>query len=278
MEVALVLTVQKNINCHEKKNLVNHSQSYCPPAFNNRDKMGRPISRLDSGKNVIKSITRGRTPQNEGRMKEYHKIQTLFLRNMESKKKEIIEGKWSLPEFELLKDLQWVWTEKIDGTNIRILFDGSSVQFGGKTDNAQIPAKLVTHLRETFTAEKLQSVFGSEPTQVCLYGEGFGAGIQSGGNYRPDQHFILFDVKVATFWLERHNVEDVANKLEIPIVPIVGTGTLQEALAFAKTGYASTIAQNKSYVAEGLVLKPQVELFNRKGERIISKIKFKDFQ
>jgi hypothetical protein len=209
-------------------------------------------------------------------MKEYHKIQTVFLRNLESKRKEIIEGKWSLPEFELLQNLEWVWTEKIDGTNIRVLFDGTTVTFGGKTDNAQIPAKLVTHLRETFNVENMKAVFGEEPTQVCLYGEGFGAGIQSGGNYRPDQHFILFDVKVGSYWLERNNVEDVSNKLNIPIVPIVGTGTLLEAVAFAKTGYKSTIAQSP-YTAEGLIVKPKVELFNRKGERIVSKIKYKDF-
>jgi hypothetical protein len=210
-------------------------------------------------------------------MKEYHKIQTLFKRNLESKRKEIIEGDWCLPEFELLQNLEWIWTEKIDGTNIRIMFNGSTVTFGGKTDNAQIPAKLVTHLRETFTIEKMQSVFGAEPTEVCLYGEGFGAGIQKGGNYRPDQHFILFDVKVGIYWLERHNVEDVANKLQIAIVPIVGKGTLSEAISFAKTGYKSTIAANKDYTAEGLIVKPKVELFNRKGERILSKIKFCDF-
>jgi hypothetical protein len=210
-------------------------------------------------------------------MKEYHKIQTLFKRNLESKRKEIIEGDWSLPEFELLQNLEWIWTEKIDGTNIRVMFDGSSVTFGGKTDNAQIPAKLVTHLQETFTLEKMQSAFGSEPTEVCLYGEGFGAGIQKGGNYRPDQHFILFDVKVSIYWLERHNVEDVANKLQITIVPIVGKGTLTEAISFAKTGYKSTIAANQDYTAEGLIVKPKVELFNRKGDRILSKIKFCDF-
>jgi hypothetical protein len=209
-------------------------------------------------------------------MKEYHKIQTVFLRNLESKRKEIIEGRWSLPEFEYLKDLEWIWTEKIDGTNIRVMFDGQNVTYGGKTDNAQIPAKLVSHLRETFTLEKMQFVFGVEPTEVCLYGEGFGAGIQSGGDYRSDQHFILFDVRVATFWLERKNAEDVSDKLSIPIVPIIGTGTLLEAVKITSTGFVSLIS-HKSCRAEGLIVKPSIELFNRKGERIISKIKYKDF-
>ena len=32
----------------------------------------------------------------------------------------IIMGDWSRPEFELLKDLRWEWTEKVNGTNVRL--------------------------------------------------------------------------------------------------------------------------------------------------------------
>ena len=53
-------------------------------------------------------------------MKEYHKIQSVFKRDIANGK--IIEGKYSLPEFEYLKDNQWVFTEKVDGTNIRIIW------------------------------------------------------------------------------------------------------------------------------------------------------------
>src|SRR5689334_6497289 len=110
-------------------------------------------------------------------MKEYQKIQTVFSRNLESNRKELIEGAWSLPEFEVLKDLQWVWTEKIDGTNIRIMWDGKTVRFGGKTDDAQIPTSLLSVLQDTFIPEKMSAVF-ADVTEVCLYGEGYGAKIQ----------------------------------------------------------------------------------------------------
>jgi hypothetical protein len=90
--------------------------------------------------------------------------------------------------------------------------------------------------------------------------------------------FILFDCKVDTWWLTRESIEDIATKLEIQIVPIIGKGKLLDAVEFVKRGYKSTIAENKDYIAEGLIMKPSVELFNRKGERIISKIKYKDFQ
>lgn len=218
-------------------------------------------------------------------MKEYHKIQTVFHRSPESNFKNLIEGQWALPEFELLKDIEWIWTEKIDGTNIRIMWDGFNVRFGGKTDDAQIPTFLLKVLQDKFTPEKMTAQFGKgfteqdEKIEVCLYGEGYGAKIQKGGNYMPDRtDFILFDCKVQNWWLTRESIEDIATKLEIGIVSIIGTGTLLEAVEYCKKGYKSTIAENKNYDAEGLIMKPKVELFNRQGHRILSKIKFKDFR
>jgi len=69
-------------------------------------------------------------------MVEYHKIQTIFKRNPETNFKTLLEGEYSLPEFESLKNNEWVWTEKVDGTNIRIMWDREKVVFGGKTNNA----------------------------------------------------------------------------------------------------------------------------------------------
>ena len=188
-----------------------------------------------------------------------------------------MEGHWAMPEFEILKDISWTWTEKIDGTNIRILRDGKDVRFGGKTDNAHLPTFLLTVLQNRFTADKMKAIF-NEATEVCLYGEGYGAKIQKGENYLPERtDFILFDCKIDGWWLTRENLEDIANKLSIGIVPIIGTGTLLQAIEFVKGGYKSTIAYNKTFDAEGLIMKPSVELFNRQGHRIVSKIKFRDF-
>jgi len=211
----------------------------------------------------------------------YHKIQTVFLRDPETNFKKLLEGQFAKPEFAYLANNQWEWTEKIDGTNIRVKFsnDGEgfpgAVEYAGKTDNANTHKDLLKHLAETFTVEKLAEVFPD--TSACLYGEGYGAGIQKGGVYRQDKGFILFDVKIGDVWLERENVVDVAAKLGCPVVPIVGRGTLLEAVEFARTGYKSVIAEDSTYTAEGLIMKPMAELFNRRGERVISKIKFKDF-
>ena len=179
--------------------------------------------------------------------------------------------------YTLLQDIDWICTEKIDGTNIRIMWDGENVRFGGKTDNAQIPTILIASLQDTFTNEKMKACF-SDADNVCLYGEGYGKKIQKGGNYLPDRaDFILFDVKAGEWWLNRDANEDIANKLEIGVVPIMGIWKLEEAIEFVKKGFKSTISDNKDYIAEGLIMKPVTELFNRKGERVISKIKYKDF-
>jgi ATP-dependent RNA circularization protein (DNA/RNA ligase family) len=210
-------------------------------------------------------------------MKQYHKIQTIYKRD--EKTKRIIEGDFSMPEFEFLKDCPWVFTEKVDGTNIRVMWNGQDVTFGGKTDDAQMPVFLLYKLQELFEGtpnkQKLLEVFGVEGG-VCLYGEGYGAKIQGAGkNYIPDGvSFVLFDVKVGDWWLQRSDVEDVAQKLGLQIVPIIGTGTLMEAVEMNRKGIKS---QWGDFTAEGIVARPAIELFTRKGERIITKIKHRDF-
>ena len=208
-------------------------------------------------------------------MKEYHKIQTVYKRDMNTKHKTLIDGAYSIPEFEYLARNLWVFTEKVDGTNIRVMWDAGSksLVFGGKTDNAQIPAKLYEKLSLMFTEEDMERVFPD--TSVCLYGEGYGAKIQKGGgNYRQDQSFVLFDVKIDRWWLERHNVIAIAETLGIDVVPIIGNGTLFDMVEMVKKGFDS---QWGAFDAEGIVARPAVELIARNGQRIITKIKHKDF-
>lgn len=208
-------------------------------------------------------------------MKEYHKIQTVFKRNPETKHKTLLMGDYSLPEFEYLKDNRWQFTEKVDGTNIRIMVT-NDVIFGGKTDSAQIPASLIERLNTRFqTIEARQRLAEVFPDGGCLYGEGYGAKIQkSGGNYRQDQDFVLFDVKVGDFWLRREDIEDVASRLDIEIVPIIGEGTLEDMIVTVQDGFSS---QWGNFEAEGIVARPLIELKTRSGKRIITKLKHKDF-
>lgn len=220
-------------------------------------------------------------------MAEYQKIQTLFKRD---ERNIIIPDQFTYPEFEVLKDLKWECTEKIDGTNIRIELessgnpeDGIIMSFKGRTDKAVIPEHLLTKLNWLFDRERLMEVLNiTDETQDCditLYGEGYGAKIQKGGNYiSNDVNFILFDVKIGKWWLDRESIKDIADKLGINAVPLMGYMTISEAIEYVKKGFKSTIAENKDYDAEGLVLKTPCGLLKRDGERLITKIKTVDFR
>ncbi len=174
----------------------------------------------------------------------------------------------------------WNYYEKVDGTNIRVQY-GGSVYFKGKTDKADISSFLLEKLIKLFPEEKLGKIFTDVPTResaVCLYGEGYGARIQKGGgNYiSNDVSFILFDVKIDDWWLKREDVEEVASKLGIKVVPLIGFGILESGIEIVRNGFRSRIAE-KDIMAEGLVMKPKIEMRNRRGHRIITKIKYKDF-
>lgn len=210
-------------------------------------------------------------------MNTYHKINTIFKRDTNHK---IIIGEYSCDEFRYLANNVWQWSEKVDGTNIRVMWNGEQVSFNGKTDNAQVPMNLIQELNKMFegTAKKVlfKEKFGIEACEVCLYGEGYGVKIQSGGNYIKDGvSFVLFDVLINNIWLQREDVEDVAKYFNIKVAPIIGEGTLADALEKVKLGFNS---QWGDFTAEGIVARPKTELKARNGERIITKIKHRDFK
>lgn len=191
------------------------------------------------------------------------------------------------------------------GNNIGIKWN---VTYKGKTDNAQIQKMLYAYLTTELTEDKVLNALGLSkemyvtdelmqektwsvlntqfnvyeldetkiPKRYTLYGEGFGAGIQSGGYYRKDNSFIGFDVKVDDMYLLRENRDEIFKKLGVDIVPFMGTFTVDEAIEFVKKGFNSNIAE-ETHLAEGLVLRTPMGLKTRKGERIIFKVKTCDF-
>lgn len=211
---------------------------------------------------------------------EYHKISGPFKRATTGPdKNKVIPWQWSMPEFELLMDIPWIFTEKIDGTNIRIVWDGHRVEVRGRTDRANLAPDLVKTLMEMFPEELMEQTFNGNP--VILFGEGYGPGIQKGGgNYRKDKSFILFDVYIGGWWLMRDSVEEIAESLGIDVVPVILNDTLREAIHYMSDdeGLMSQVADEYAVMAEGIVGTPAVPLFNRKGERIIVKLKGCDLQ
>ena len=174
-----------------------------------------------------------------------------------------------------------------------------SVHIKGKTDNAEIPKNLLKHMQEKYPKEKVLDALGLKefipanefidhkwenynqiPKLYTIYGEGYGAGIQQGGWYIKDgNEFIVFDVKVNDLYLLTEARDEIANKLGAPIVPFIGYFTLDEAIDYVRKGFRSRVAESPDVkMAEGLVLRTDVGLRNRRGERLILKVKYEDFQ
>lgn len=245
----------------------------------------------------------------------YQKINTIFMRD--AKNVIMPYDPFTEPEFEYLRNLKWRGEEKIDGTSMRIevtkaeVWDDPmepcnlegvefTVRIAGKTDNAQIPKNLLKHMQEKYPDEKVLAALGLKkfipvdewetehnwleydqiPNIYTIYGEGYGAGIQSGGWYIKDgNEFIVFDVKVNDIYLKTDARDDIATKLGAPIVPLIGYFTLDEAIDFVRKGFRSVVAESPEVkMAEGLVLRTDLGLRNRMGKRLIVKVKYEDFQ
>ena len=222
---------------------------------------------------------------------EYPKIDTLYDRD---ERHFVIVGKLRRPEFDNIK--RWTVTEKLNGRNTRVsLFNNGIdgiVDYGGKTDEAEMPSELLQYMRKTFTVEKMKTAFWIDPLKipqrVTIYGEGYGPGMAHGsGVYRGDVSFRLFDCIVDTWWLERPNLENVAEKLGIRCVPILGVidylpTTPGEIECLFRDNKNRLVAIEDgglvSMIPEGIVAKSDQMLFNRKGERVMWKLKIKDFK
>lgn len=193
-----------------------------------------------------------------------------------------------------------VWDGGIDASTININGVEFKVHIAGKTDNAQIPKNLLKHMQEKYPDEKILAALGLKkfipveewenehnwltyeqiPNIYTIYGEGYGEGIQSGGWYiKGGNEFIVFDVKVNDIYLKTDARDEIATKLGAPIVPLIGYFTLDEAIDFVRKGFRSVVAENPEVkMAEGLVLRTDLGLRNRMGNRLIVKVKYEDFQ
>lgn len=209
----------------------------------------------------------------------YGKIETLFNRDLTGNKK-LIEGDFRDETVKYLSNCRWYGTEKIDGTNIGVVWDGHKVTFQGRTQKSVIPKTLFAKLDALFGGNINEQLFEQmfNENKVILFGEGYGKDIQKvGKQYIPDGvDFILFDVYFPDkhLWLKRDAIENISKAFGIDVVPIVFRGTVEEAVKYVKQ---HTKSEFGSAYKEGIVIKPDYDIFDRLGNRIIAKVKYRDF-
>jgi len=226
---------------------------------------------------------------------KYPKIDTLYNRGDDFK---VIpdEDHLRLKEAALIR--RWTVTEKIDGTNTRIIFEpncmeggcateviGPTVFYGGRTDKTD-PSMferlgLVDLFDKVFTVDKLAAAFPDMDGPVVLFGESYGPKINGGGAYSSVPSFRLFDVLVGNWWLERSSVEDIAAQLDIKAVPVWGYKTgLGGIVELVRQGFPSFVSMEEGdgeRMAEGIVARTEPLLLRRNGKPLVIKLKTKDF-
>jgi len=207
-------------------------------------------------------------------MKEYLKIRWIY--KFDEKTRLPIQeiDEYFLP----MINRERVFTEKIDGTNIRIVWNWHKPQFLWRTDNADLPWKLVQRLQYLFKEELLEQTFWS--TEVILYWEWFWWKIQHGINdYQEEQDFILFDIEINWVWLERENVEWLAKSLWLRVVPVLYEWGLGWWIDIVKRAMNKDIIgwQISKWVIEWVVWTPKWWYLDRLWKRIMVKIKQSHF-
>lgn len=213
---------------------------------------------------------------------KYPKINSIYKRDQNKK---FIIGDYSISEFKYLEQNTWQATEKIDGTNIRLVFkkDNSLIDtfILGRTEKSILPEHLKIKLEQIIRDINIQKVFEKmkDGDTIIMFGEGYGNKIQAVGSgyLKDDVNFIMFDILHNNYWYPYSEVLKFGSELGIKVVPSLGEFTLNDAIKITTTGFKSLIAENQTLIAEGMILKPSVPLFDSSGNRIIMKLKHKDF-
>lgn len=193
----------------------------------------------------------------------YPKINGVFKRDHDTNK---FTDEFAMPEFEDLLDVEWRGTEKVDGTNVRIYIDQNKQTVRGRTDNAQMPPRLLEYINRL----DLRKYEGLE-----LFGEGYGGKIQHGTGYSDEEQFIMFDAVISDTkrWLTR----DELSIIQVRQVEEYQPRTLVEWIEDFREGDFPKSDLRDGY-AEGVVLVPTNNYLDKYGHRIITKLKVKDFQ
>lgn len=231
----------------------------------------------------------------------YPKIYAPFARD-NSKSKYVNIYKWSKPEFEMLKDINWEWTQKIDGTSVCLQWQGDKMTIDnikGHTDKSEFNQRTKDYLQTVFCTPIAETIFEDlfGDNNVNVYGEFCSKDMNQ--NYgHPDGMFYPFDVQNADtgkYWT-RDIVHNFADKFGLQEVQTLFQGSILDAVEYVrltdvtwnkdfKTSWFTRNAQTwrvenplGKYPIEGLVGRPKIELLNSDGARIICKVKCKDYE
>lgn len=174
-----------------------------------------------------------------------------------------------------LKDTTWTFKRKLNGENIRVYWDGEQALWNGKTDKFQCSPEFSKYMNETFLEELFEEYFGRDK-YVYLFGEHMGPKSQGNELGLDKSEFVLYDVFTGNSWLGKKEI--------ISIARIFGIRSCYDFMNFEKEEEEGTLCELVDKVArgdfsnyEGIVATPKVECRYENGDRVIVKIKNKDY-
>lgn len=114
---------------------------------------------------------------------------------------------------------------------------------------------------------------------VYIYGEYYGKGIEKNGKrYRDDNDFVVFDIQQQGWWLPKEMRDSICQKLDLHQVPFIGYLTLDEAEDMVTKGFPTREkAKDPTLLEEGIVARPKIPFKDTKGNRVIVKLKHRDY-
>lgn len=168
--------------------------------------------------------------------------------------------------------------EKIHGTSAHVGWNGKELRFFAGGASHEHFVKLFDY---NALHDKCAEGFGVEPVRVCIYGEAYGGKIQGmRETYGSTLRFVAFDVSVECSWLSVPQAETVALSLGLEFVPYAQVPTDIDALNAQRDAPSRQAKRNgiqEDRPAEGIVLRPLVELQTNNGARVIAKHKRPEF-
>ena len=214
----------------------------------------------------------------------YHHIEAPTVQDEEygretKKRKLIIPDRTTGPEayrdptYYYLRNAMWNYSRKVDGENIRICWDGEQALWNGKSNAFVCNMDFHEYMDNTFLEEIFEEKFGRDK-RVIIFGEKMGKKTQGNELGLDKDEVIVYDVNVNGTWLAPVDVKIVASYFGVRTVyDLMEQQTHEDSLV--KLIHDCSVGKFKDW--EGIVAHPTVELRTQKGNRIIVKIKNKDY-
>lgn len=182
----------------------------------------------------------------------------------------------------------WTWKRKLDGENIRIYWNGEQALWNGKSNKFTCTKKFQDYMNNTFIEEIFEEKFGRDK-EVYIYGEHMGPKVQGNELGLDEDEVVIFDVEIDGMFVCKESIEQIAGYFGVksvydymPKEKLLPKEVLAEWGDFLRKEITLDDLINlvaKGYLSnwEGIVCTPACNIKDHNGNRIIVKIKNKDY-